>query len=58
MSYNEFGDYDTIDYWYENLQLIKIDEDFLLDMNKWLFTTNNQEILCKYCMLKIYNFMI
>jgi hypothetical protein len=33
---NDLNDYDTIDYWHEELQLIKENENILLDPNKWL----------------------
>jgi hypothetical protein len=33
---NDLNDYDAIDYWHEELQLIKENENILLDPNKWL----------------------
>jgi hypothetical protein len=33
---NNYSEYDNIDYWIEDLQLIKIDDNILLDSNIWL----------------------
>jgi hypothetical protein len=35
-SKNNSNEYDSIDYWIENLQLTKIDDNILLDPNGWL----------------------
>ncbi len=33
---NDSNEYDNIDYWIEDLQLTKVDENILLDPNGWL----------------------
>jgi hypothetical protein len=33
---NNFNEYDNIDYWIQDLQLTKVDENILLDLNGWL----------------------
>ncbi len=33
---NDYSEYDNIDYWIEDLQLIKVDDNILLDLNIWL----------------------
>ncbi len=33
---NDSSEYDNIDYWIEDLQLTKVDENILLDLNGWL----------------------
>jgi len=33
---NDYSEYDNIDYWIEDLQLIKVDDNILLDSNIWL----------------------
>ncbi len=35
-SKNDFNEYDNIDYWIEDLQLTKVDENILLEPNIWL----------------------
>ncbi len=35
-SKNDSNKYDKIDHWIEHLQLIKVDENILLDLNRWL----------------------
>jgi hypothetical protein len=33
---NDSNEYDNIDYWIENLQLINVNESILFDSNEWL----------------------
>jgi hypothetical protein len=35
-SKNDSNEYDNIDYWIEDLQLTKVDENILLEPNRWL----------------------